>query len=224
MEDDIILEKYRSIDKINPYPFSHGMKHIVNVVALVDKIAPIFSLTDREIEILKTCEILHDLGQVDGRENHGLKASLFARDYLPKLNYFNFDELDIIYSAIETHDEKNDYTKLKTKFSWFVNFIDKMDFTKNRLEDDYLSKFGYIEYAYIEDICFLRNDNVFIIKITTINNPLAISEEKLFSRSFFNKVVNTSLKFTNHFNLKLEIYLNSTKLDITKLDTSKIIS
>ena len=224
ISDKEILNKYKAIDTINKYPFNHGMKHINNVVCLVDKIAPLFNLSKREIEILKTCEILHDLGQVDGRDNHGLKAAIFAKEYLPKLNYFTNNEIEIIYSAINTHDEKNDYTKLENKFSWFVNFIDKMDFSRNRLEDNYEDKFGYIEYNDIESIDFNLASNIFQIKIITIPKPKVINEEKLFERSFFNKVVNTSLKFSNHFNLSLEMYLNNTKLDLTKMDISKINS
>lgn len=222
LNDNEILKKYEAIDKVNAYPFNHGMKHIHNVVALTDKIAPLFSLTERETEVLKTCEILHDLGQVDGREKHGLKAANFARDYLPKLNYFNQDELSQIYSAIETHDEKKDYSLLQNKFSWFVNFLDKMDFAKDRLEDDYLENFDYVEYNDIEKLTFEKEGRVFKIKIHTIANPKIINEETLFARSFFNKVVNTSLHFCNHFNLTLEIYLDKKKLNLNNLNTGRI--
>lgn len=88
-----ILSKYEMIDKINPYPFNHGMGHIKNVVSLVDDIANCFGLNDREVEILKVCEILHDLGQVDGRENHGHKAAEFSKNFLKQFNYFQKTKL-----------------------------------------------------------------------------------------------------------------------------------
>ena len=102
LHDKAILEKYAAIDKINPYPFSHGIKHIVNCVALVDKIAPVFNLSEREVFVLKVCEILHDLGQVDGREKHGEKAAVFAKDYLLKFDTFTENEISDICSAIAT--------------------------------------------------------------------------------------------------------------------------
>lgn len=222
LTDNEILDRYKSIDKVNPYPFNHGIKHINNVVALADKIAPLFNLTQREVEILKTCEILHDLGQVDGREKHGLKAANFARNYLPSLNYFSSEELSQIYSAIETHDEKKDYSLLQNKFSWLVNLIDKMDFAKDRLEDDYLENFDYIEYNDIETLSFEKEGSVFKIKIHTIENPKLISEECLFNRSFFNKVVNTSMQFCNYFGLTLEIYLDEKKLNLNNLNIGRI--
>lgn len=222
--DKEVLAKYAAIDKVNPYPFNHGMKHIKNVVRLAEGIAQIFDLTDRDIEILKACEILHDLGQVDGRENHGLKAAEFLKRYLPKFNYFSQEEIDLIYSAVLTHDEKEDYSKLENDFSWFVNFVDKMDFARDRLEENYVEKFGYVEYDDIEKIDFQKFDGVFKIKIITIENPKIISEDCLFARSFFNKVVNTSLKFCEHFNLKLEMYLDEQKLDLSKMDVKKITS
>ena len=72
MNDPAIVDKYKAIDKVNPYPFSHGMKHIYDVLDLTDKISAVFHLSQREILILKACEVLHDLGQVDGRENQRL--------------------------------------------------------------------------------------------------------------------------------------------------------
>lgn len=222
--DEEILQKYAAIDEINPYPFNHGMKHIENVVKLVDKIAPLFKLSSREVEILKTCEILHDLGQVDGRKDHGLKAAEFLNSYLPKFHYFSEEEIAQIYSAVSTHDEKEDYSKLENKFSWFVNFIDKMDFSRERLEAGYVEKFGYVEYDDIEKIDFERVDNVFKIRLITIEKPQIISEECLFARSFFNKVVNTALRFCENFGLKLEMWLDERKLNLSNLDISKISS
>lgn len=222
--DPKVLEKYQAIDKVNAYPFNHGMKHINNVIALVDKIAPLFDLSEREIEILKICEILHDLGQVEGREKHGLRASTFAKDYLANLPGGGISQAEIsdICSAILTHDEKHDYSKLENKYSWFVNLIDKMDFAKNRLEDDYLDRFGYIEYNDIERLSFDKKGKRFIITIHTIVEPKIISEEILFARDFFNKVVNTARHFCQHFNLTLEMYLDKQKLNLSKLNCSLI--
>lgn len=220
LTDRRVLDKYEAIDKVNPYPLSHGMKHIHNTVALVDKLAPLFDLSERETEILKICEIMHDLGQVDGRENHGLKTSIFARDLLSKTqgeeggNDLSQKEIDEICSAIATHDEKEDYSKLENKFSYLVNFIDKMDFSKNRLEDDSFERFGYLVYDDIDRLDFEKKGNEFYIKIVSVSKPKIISETNLFARDFFNKVVKTAKMFCKHFNLKLKIYLDDKELDI----------
>ena len=165
LTDENVISKYQAIDEVNPYPFSHGMKHIHNVLALADKIAAVFLLSEREVLILKTCEILHDLGQVDGRENHGEKAATFAKDYLTKFNEFSSEEIAEICSAIATHDEK-DFSKLKGKISWLVHLIDKMDFSVDRLEENSEQKFGYTAYQDIKSVEFALKNNIFVIKIT----------------------------------------------------------
>ncbi len=219
LADEEILNKYRAIDKINPYPFSHGIKHIHNVLALTDKIAPVFQLTERETLILKVCEALHDLGQVDGRENHGQKAAKFAREYLKKFNEFSSDEIDTICSAISTHDEK-DFSKLENKFSWFVALIDKMDFSCDRLEDDAEEKFGYTAYQDIVGVEFAIKNKTFIIKIILINKPKLMNENLIYNYCghFFNNVCFTAKAFCNHFGLKLDMKLNNTSLTLSKFE------
>lgn len=219
LQDKLILNKYKAIDKVNKYPFSHGMKHIKNVVALVDKIAPVFNLSDREVLILKVCEVLHDLGQVNGREHHGEKAAIFARDYLAKFNEFSPTEIDDICSAISTHDER-DFSKLKNKFSWFVSLIDKMDFAFDRLEDDCEKKFGYTAYQDIKEVNFKLSNKTFVIQIVLIKNPKVITEDVIYNYKgrFFNLAYYTAKAFSNHFGLNLKIKLNNKPLALSKFE------
>ena len=220
LHDKAILEKYAEIDKINPYPFSHGMKHILNVVALVDKIAPVFNLTKREVFVLKVCEILHDLGQVDGREKHGEKAAAFATDYLLKFDTFTGNEISDICSAIATHDEHSDYARLENKYSWFVNLIDKMDFSRDRLEDWCEKKFGYTAYQDIKQVDFALKNNTFIIYIKLIQSPKVMTEDLIYDYRgrFFNKVYYTAKEFCNHFGYKLDIKLNGKSLTLKRFE------
>ncbi len=220
LNDKVVREKYEAIDKINPYPFNHGMKHINNVVKLSDELTNVFELSERELEMLKVAEILHDLGQVEGREKHGERAAIFAREYLPKLAYFSEEEVNTICSAIKTHDEHSDYAMLETDFSWFVNFIDKMDFSRYRLDDNCQEKFGQVEYVEIERVRLERKGNRFLILIETIPNPQIISEAALFSKNFFNKVIRTAKNFCDHFNFELEMYLGNDRLKIENIDES----
>ena len=85
LSDEEILSRYRSIDETNHYPSSHGMRHIMGVVSLADRLGKLFEFSEREMLILKTIEILHDIGQVGGvRAGHWFKSADFAREYLPK--------------------------------------------------------------------------------------------------------------------------------------------
>ena len=214
LSDSMVVDKYEAINRINPYPFSHGMKHILNVVNNADSLIVAFNLNDREGVILKTIAILHDLGQVDGRENHGLKAANFAREYLPRYDFFTNAEIDMICSAITTHDEHEDYSKLQNKFSWFINLIDKMDFSKHRLEDNSEEKFGYLVYNDIDSISYSINEQNFEVIIHSVAQPKIISEITLLDTRFIVKALNVASNFADHFNLNLVVYLDNVRLNL----------
>jgi len=220
--DDKILSVYGEIDKHNKFPANHGIKHILGVIDLSNKIASLFDLSNRDKLILQTALIIHDIGQIDGRENHGYKSMLFAKNYLPSKNIFTEEELDMIYSAIETHDECYDYSVLKNIFSWYVNLIDKLDFSKNRLEKDYKERFDYSVYEDIERLDFYKEDNIFKIIIKKIDNPKIISINKLFERNLFTKSMLTFKLFCEKFNLIAEVFLDDEKINLELINKNVI--
>ena len=224
LSDEEILSKYRSIDETNHYPSSHGMRHIMGVVSLAGRLGTLFGFSERELLILKTIEILHDIGQVGGvRAGHWFKSADFAREYLPPKNIFTEEELKMIYSAISTHDEFLDYTKFENKYSWFTAFIDKLDISKTRLEDDAEEKFGYINSADIERLDFYLEDGVFKIVIRTIENPKVIAPENLYSRNLVCKTMTLFKGFSEHFGLIPKLYLEDEELDLDKFDHNAMI-
>lgn len=224
LNDEDVLSRYRSIDETNHYASSHGMRHIMGVVSLADKLGKLFDFTEREMLILKTIEILHDIGQVGGvRAGHWFRSADFAREYLPKKNIFTDEELDIIYSAIETHDEFLDYSKFKTKYSWFAAFIDKLDISKTRLEDNVEEKFGYINSADIERLDFYLENGVFKIVIRTIENPKVIAPENLYNRNLICKTMTLFKGFSEHFGFEPRLFLDDEELDLNKFNHDAMI-
>lgn len=224
LNDEEILSKYRSIDETNHYPSSHGMRHILGVVDLADRLGKLFKFSDRELLILKTIEILHDIGQVGGvRAGHWFKSADFAREYLPKKNIFTNEELEMIYSAISTHDEFLDYSKFENKYSWFTAFIDKLDISKTRLEDNAEEKFGYINSADIERLDFSLDNGVFTIVIKTIENPKVIAPENLYNRNLICKTMTLFKGFSEHFGLIPKLYLESEELDLDKFNHDAMV-
>jgi len=223
LHDEKITSQYEAIDKVNTAPANHGMKHIHGVVELADKFGKALNLTDRELLILKVCEILHDIGQVEGRENHGLKSRKFAEEYLPEKNIFSQNELDLIYDCIEFHDECKDYSKLKTKMAYIVNVVDKLDFTKTRLEDFAFERFGYSEYQDIDHLEFECENKIFKIKIKTIENPQIVTEERLFSRNLFAKGMRVFKMFCLYFGFNPEVWLDDQQMDLNKIKDDVIV-
>lgn len=224
LHDEAILSKYREIDKDNHTPSSHGMKHVAGVVVLADKLGKLFGFSERELMILKTIEILHDIGQVGGvRKDHWFKSADFAREYLPPKNVFTDEELEMIYSAISTHDEFLDYSKFENKYSWFTAFIDKLDISKTRMEDGYEEKFGYINSSDIEKLDFSIENGEFKIVIRTIKDPKVIAPENLYNRNLICKTMTLFKGFSEHFGLVPRLFLEDEELDLDKFNRDAMV-
>lgn len=180
-----VIENYNKIDEINPYPFNHGLKHVKNVCKIMDKLCNILNIDSEEKEALLIASVLHDIGQVDGREEHGKKAKMFLidnfEDDLKNQKYY----VDIL-EAIEKHD--NPCVVDNSLFTLLVQFCDKMDFSKERLEDNYREKFRYYPYENIDRVDFIYDDNNFGINIITSNVDNFV--ELFFKENFPRKVLN----------------------------------
>lgn len=222
LNDKTVVGEYEKIDAVNPYPSNHGMKHIFGVLDLIDRSKDVFELDEREVLMLKTCAILHDIGQTEGRKDHGLRGKIFAQNYLPSKNVFSAQELIDIYDAIEFHDEYQDYSKVPNKIAWLINVIDKLDFSKNRLEYNYLDRFDYSAYSDIERLDFYKTENGIKIVIRKIEEPKIISGEYLFTRNLFAKGMNALRHFAKAYGFVAEVYLEDEKLNLETIDTSVI--
>ena len=113
------------------------------------------------------------------------KAKLFTithfENELNDLKYYN----DIL-EAIENHDNVCDINK--SLFSLLVQFCDKMDFSKDRLEDNYREKFRYYCYEDINRIDFIFDEKNFGIDIIT--NDIPDFNDMFLSENFPKKVIN----------------------------------
>ncbi len=183
LNNDKVIEHYNKIDAINPYPFNHGLKHVKNVCNIMDKLCDKLNITWEEKDSLLIACALHDIGQVDGREEHWKKAKLFTithfENELKDLKYYN----DIL-EAIENHDNVCD---VNNPLFWIlVQFCDKMDFSKDRLEDNYKDRFKFCCYENINRIDFIYNIDNFGINIITSNVE---NFAEMFLKENFSKIV-----------------------------------
>ena len=206
LNNNKVIENYNKIDDINPYPFNHGLKHVKNVCKIMDKLCSTLDITGEEKEALLIASALHDIGQVDGREEHGRKAKEFLIEKfgseLKNNKYYN-DILD----AIEYHD--NPCNLEFPLFTLLVQFCDKMDFSKDRLEDNYRDKFRYYCYENIDKVDFIYTDDVFGINIITRN--IDNFAELFLKENFSKKVINAVLALAQKLNRK-PIILNIEKI------------
>lgn len=223
LNNEIVVSSYKKIDESNTFPANHGMKHILNTLKIAKNFENLLNLSEKEILILETCLILHDIGQVNGRLEHGYKSMKLAKEILEKYNFFTEYELGVIYLAVKNHDICHDHSKLKSKMEWIVNLIDKLDFSKYRLEENYREKFDYSVYEEVERLEFSLVDNVFKIKIikTEISNTVTV--EKLLSRNLFSKAMLTFKLFCKKYGYVPNVFLENEKIDLSKIDISVIV-
>ncbi len=171
--------------------------------------------------MLQTCLLFHDIEQVGNRNGHEQKAADFAKSYLEPLGEFSKGELKEIYSAILTHDEFEDYNMLKFDLSWNVNFVDKLDLSRHRI-DKRVKKWGRTVYHDIERLDFELSDNTFKIIIKTVFFPKAISEQGLFKQNLFSKAMKIFVAYCEHFGLKPKAYLENKELNLDNVKSAMI--
>jgi len=203
LNDQNIISEYNKIDSINTLPLNHGLNHIINVTNIMDKLTDVIGISGEEKNDLLITTVLHDIGQVDGRQNHGLKAKIFTQKYLN--GKISDARLENIMSAIEFHSQKDNLDSLPL-FTNLVVFADKMDFTYKRLDDNWENKiksehkqFGDI-YKNVIDVDFSVSNSQFIVGIKT-TDEISI-DNMLCELDFFSKVINS----TNALAKKLGLY------------------
>ena len=209
LNNNKVIENYNKIDDINPYPFNHGLKQVKNVCKIMDKLCSTLDITGEEKEALLIASALHDIGQVDGREEHGRKAKEFLIDNF-ELELKDQPFYNQMLEAIEKHD--NPCVIENSLFTLLVQFCDKMDFSKDRLEDNYRERFRYYCYENIDNIGFIFDDENFGINIITSN--VDNFTELFLNENFSKKVINAVEVLAKKLNRKMIVLNNDNPMNI----------
>ena len=211
LENSFIKNEYNKIDSINPYPFNHGLRHVKNVCNIMNNLCDTFKIEGDKKEALLIACALHDVGQYDGRDNHGLKARKIAENLFDS-EIRNNKYYNDIYLAIEEHDSKCDLKY--SLFTILVQFADKMDFTKDRLESDYREKYDYRMWEDTNKVEFINDDEYFGINILT--NAVDNIITKFFNETFTLKIINAVKVLAKKLGLTPIIEINNEKLNLNK--------
>ena len=213
-----VIEEYTKIDKQNKYPFNHGLQHIKNVCDLMSKLCDALKIKDEEKECLLIACALHDIGQVDGRDNHGLKA----KDYIVK-NYEeqlkDYEYYNDILNAVEHHDQKVNLQE-SPLFTNLVCFADKMDFSFKRLEENYKEQFGYIAYEDVVEVDFECDNKTFALKIKTTEK--INKEDLLMEHKFFYKVITATITISKKIGVDYCIKVNDEIVSLMDIIRSNV--
>lgn len=147
-------DTYTKIEKIKKdYPVNHGFVHINNVIRNAKRLVAVFNLNKKQEELLLIACALHDIGYLEGRDDHAIRGATLAREYL-KDNNFCDEDIEVICDAIRNHGGKKE-DDLTDLVSMCLVIADKLDFIysrydKERLKENYINIFPYILDTYLE--------------------------------------------------------------------------
>ena len=171
------------------FPVNHGFVHIKNVVEKSARLADFFSLSEKQKKLLLIASALHDIGYLDGREDHALNGAKRAEEYLLE-NEFESNEIEVICNAIANHGGKKD-TDYADEVSMCLVCADKLDFISNRYSSSMLSEEYLKIFPYIIDTMLSKRDERVVLEIK-VDKEFSCSD---FENSSYYKKLMTFLEF-----------------------------
>lgn len=202
LNDVQIIDMYNKVDLQNNGRMQHGYTHMKNTLEYMKKLTEALNFNSDEKNKIFIAVILHDVGQVTGRENHGEKASIFAEGYLK--NKLPNNQIAEIMEAIKYHSEVNELEKYSFE-TILLSLADKMDVSKARVDKKYMNQ-DFL-YKHIENVDFTMNNANFDL---IFNTDKSIKIEDFFNEEKYSKkIINIASEFAKRINRKLNIYLNN---------------
>ena len=94
---EIILDKLDA--ELPKYLHYHNTKHTIDVLSQVELIGIIEGVSDKDLLLLKTAALFHDIGQIHQSAGHEEIGCEYTKEWLPKYAYTD-DEIEIINGII----------------------------------------------------------------------------------------------------------------------------
>ncbi len=202
--DPYIINIYNEISKYedeNKGWAHHNLDHVLNVVKMVEQILQSLNYDKEFIEEAKIAALLHDLGCIEGKDNHPHRSHLMAKNYLEK-NNFILKNKNLVLEAIRSHSDGFETDNI---MSLVLILCDKLDIKKNRVAKTGYSVDGMKEMQYINDI--LINIENMTIKIEFVTNP-RINKTALENFYFIPKVFKIIYAFSEKLKMNNIILFN----------------
>lgn len=197
-----IYKKIHDIEEANKNAWAHhDFAHVDNVKNLVIEILGKLNCDDDYIEQAKIAAILHDIGAIDGKQNHAYRSYEYAKRYFTK-NNIKLKNMELILEAIKNHSDGFDTDNL---IQLALILSDKLDIKSTRPTKEGLNIPGNRQFGNIEDIHIDIRGRVFEVRF--IANKLLDKEE--LENYYFTKKVGKAIKsFAERFDLTCKVYLN----------------
>lgn len=228
MLDSIIKAKYDKIQEVDTTSYYHGFQHIKNVVKNMEKFIAAFNIDDVTADKLLTAVIFHDIGRTNVGKDHDKFSANYFSEYMQQDDNalftrvsMNDEDFRVIKNAILLHEQKEDLDKLDN-FQLLVNFADKLDVTKDRINlnnpiDPQLPsyKFDLFREIYLDvnDLNILVEDGTLVLDFECNDN---MSLERLYSIPFMQVVDKLHKEFARRYNLEAKTKINTPSTKKTK--------
>lgn len=164
INDKKINDIYLKIKNNSNYYMDHAIKHRDNVINYCKKLIDIFNIDKAIANNILIAASLHDIGRIKiiGEDNHAELSSIFAKEYLK--DKIDSSDINFICNLISKHSG----FKERTFYEEVLYFSDKMDFTKDRLEDNYRKKYEFVSILEsLEEVLFEICDGTLVVKFIT---------------------------------------------------------
>lgn len=179
----------------------HNYEHVKNVSKIAEKILTDLNFNQETIYQCKLACLLHDVGALQGKEEHSQRSFEYARKLFEDKNWI-FEGSANVLDAIKNHSsgfETNNIIALS------IILADKLDIKKTRISEEGKKIEGNRQYAHIEDIIInIKNDTLTINFIT--DGKIIMKEVNHYY--FTDKVFKAIEAFSKKLNLKHYILMD----------------
>ncbi|MBQ9023869.1 MAG: HD domain-containing protein [Bacilli bacterium] len=182
----------------------HNFNHIMNVTNLVENILSLLKYDKEFISKSKIACLFHDVGALQGKENHAYRSYEFAKRYFEN-NHIDFEGIEDVLEAIRIHSDGFDSNNV---IALSLIFADKLDIKKTRVTKEGKKVIGNRQYVHIEDILINIENNCLVVNFITDNNlDLKEVNEYYFTKKVFKAIES----FSNKMNLEYKILMDNKK-------------
>lgn len=205
LNDPYIIDIYSKISKFedqNKGWAHHDLSHVQNVTNMMEKIFTDLNYDSHFIEEAKVAGILHDLGAIEGKDNHAYRGYLMAKDYIDT-HQIELKNKDLVLEAIKMH---SDHFNTDNMILCILIFCDKLDIKKSRVAKEGYNITGMRQLQYIDDIETSITDKDIIVNFKIENG---YDQKELEEFYFTEKVFNAIKALANKLNRNYKISINN---------------
>lgn len=196
--NDNILKIYMEIEdkeiKDGGWSF-HNFEHVKNVSKIAEKILTDLNFNEETIYKCKIACLLHDIGALQGKEEHAKRSFEYARKLFENKNWI-FEDSESVLDAIKNHSSGFETNNIITLS---IILADKLDIKKTRISEIGKTIEGNRQYAHIEDIIINIQDDILTINFITDGKMIMKEVNNYY---FTNKVFKAIEAFSKKLNLK----------------------